>query len=590
MTGRATFGDFAATATRHLDQLHRCRPRAPGGSGSAMSGDDLFAGVRSAVHAMAGYADDVAGTLAGLPPEGRGELFPWIWAATHARDALAAADALLRRESVGTTSPAVGMGSIGAAAVSMTLGRDVLHSHLSIRDGMVGHGRSEWAPAVTAAPVACAVLHRVGGWARQVAAGVGRGPVDYRGMSARDRHDLSVACQVLWVVSWRVGSSQERMPSTEHLRLLAAVPVNGLSAARVPTDGEPVSSLCDGTISTAERLRAAARRAAGQAAWSPALTRESLRQTAGCCAITASNLHIVLRTLAGHDSGACVPASAVTAQVAGAVDRARAAWLHVTEAWDVISTDTRGVMNQVAGEAAGLALWTGRLAYANAEWTPAMGPRCEQRPSADLAASRDQLRHVVDAVHHACHTLTAVADAERSQAQTASAIGRLVVPTRSLPDSFDVPYRFAIAPGTRSAPLLCSYDLALQASVEATDAIAEVAADVQAPSQILTIYRALVRTSDSATADDPARDKAIETVSDRGAGPRKQRSPYGTEPVVGTARSGGAHPPRPRRHQSGRPQACGCHRYRRRPAHRFRRGRRSTPSVGPRLEPVSRHG
>jgi hypothetical protein len=43
-------------------------------------------------------------------------------------------------------------------------------------------------------------------------------------------------------------------------------------------------------------------------------------------------------------------------------------------------------------------------------------------------------------------------------------MGRLIVPTRSLPDSFDVPYRFAPAPGTRSAPLLSSYDMPSRSS------------------------------------------------------------------------------------------------------------------------------
>ena len=315
------------------------------------------------------------------------------------------------------------------------------------------------------------------------------------GITAADRRCLYAASQGLWAVSWAVGEAQERQPvRQDRLQLLEGIPVNARPAACYPAGDAPVTGLCDGVISTAERLRAAARQAAARAAWSPTLTRESLRQTAGCCAITASNLRIVLRTLAEHHGRPGAPLSTSMADAAAAADSARATWLQAAEAWDNITTDTRGATSRTAAEAAGLALWTGRLAYASPDWTPALGPRHAARPAAELAASPEQLRHVIDAIHHASHTLAQVAEADRSQARSASMTGRLIVPTRSLPDSFDVPYRFAPAPGTRSAPLLSSYDLALQASKAATDAIAELAADVKAPSQMLTAYRAAIAT------------------------------------------------------------------------------------------------
>lgn len=54
--------------------------------------------------------------------------------------------------------------------------------------------------------------------------------------------------------------------------LLYAVPVNGCPPRRVPGPGEPVMCLCDGTISTAQRLRHTARTLPAQAWWSPAMT------------------------------------------------------------------------------------------------------------------------------------------------------------------------------------------------------------------------------------------------------------------------------------------------------------------------------
>ena len=45
----------------------------------------------------------------------------------------------------------------------------------------------------------------------------------------------------------------------------------------------------------------------------------------------------------------------------------------LARAWYRITTDTRGTITPAAAEAADLALWTGRLAYADPNWTPALG-------------------------------------------------------------------------------------------------------------------------------------------------------------------------------------------------------------------------
>jgi hypothetical protein len=257
--------------------------------------------------------------------------------------------------------------------------------------------------------------------------------------------------------------------------------VAGLPAGVLPTADDPVPQLCEGIATTAERLRATARRAAADAAWSPTLTTESFRQSAGCCAITASNLRVALQNLAAHHGRPCAPVSASLADAAEAADRARAAWLHVAWAWDSISTDIRGILNHVAREAAALALWTGRLTYCSPEWTPALGPRHTPRPSSELATDHDQLRQVLGALHNAGDAVAVVAEADQAQARTASMHGRLVVPTRSLPESFDVPYRFAPAPGIRTAPLLSSYDQALQATEEAVGALTQIATEIRPP-------------------------------------------------------------------------------------------------------------
>lgn len=60
--------------------------------------------------------------------------------------------------------------------------------------------------------------------------------------------------------------------------------------------------------------------------------------------------------------------------------------------------------------------------------------------------------------------------------------GRLYVPTRSLPDGYDVPRRFATAPGPDTFALLCAYDAGIEASTQLAAALGDAAIAAQAPS------------------------------------------------------------------------------------------------------------
>jgi hypothetical protein len=481
MTDRATFGDFAATATRQLRDLQMRSVEQVGS----------VAGVRAVMHTMAGYVNDVCTVFDAANPMDRSEMGPWIRASARAQHALGnlQPDPDADFQSDRDWPASVRADGLRGAVMSMTLGRDLLHTHVDIRAETVTEHRSEWAAVICSPPVARAILHQIGDWARHLNSYAGRAA---RSSSGRDRHSLHAACQGLFAVSCAIAIAQEqRHARADELRLLASIPMNAQPLAALPAADETVARLCDGVIDTAERLRFAARRSSPRAAWSQDLTRESLRQTAGCCAITASNLQITLSTLAAHHGRPCAPYSALLADAAAAADRARAAWLRVAQAWDSITTDTRGSVSPTATDAASLALWTGRLAYTDPDWTPVLGPRHQPRPSTELAVDYNGLRQLVDAAHHACHSMAVVADSEQRQVRVASMAGRLMVPTRSLPESFDVPYRFAPAPGTHVEPLISSYDLALHASKEATAAVADIAAEVKAPSQLMTTARAV---------------------------------------------------------------------------------------------------
>jgi hypothetical protein len=80
----------------------------------------------------------------------------------------------------------------------------------------------------------------------------------------------------------------------------------------------------------------------------------------------------------------------------------------------------------------------------------------------------------------------------RAQRRAAGDAGRLLVPTRSLPDRFDIPYPFAPAPRGRVNELLGAYHEAGSASAQVTAHVATVAADARAPSHILTVARAAI--------------------------------------------------------------------------------------------------
>src|SRR6266536_1086293 len=279
-------------------------------------------------------------------------------------------------------------------------------------------------------------------------------------------------------------------------------------ARRVPAGTETIPGLCEGTVGSAERIRHVAWLLVPQAAWSPGLTADSLRQSAGCGTVISHHCEILLRSLAAGTAERTGAAARLLAS-AEACGQARRAWLRAARGWNRVTTDTRGVISPAAAEAADLALWTGRLAYADPGWTLERGPSQTVRPPKALASRPGDLRVVVAAVHHACETLAQVAAADHEQIRTAAAAGRLLVPTRSLPDTFDIPHPFAHAPASRVGQVLDGYRDAATASTRATAAIARVAAAVRAPSQILTAARAAAQAgSHSPVATDGGRPAA----------------------------------------------------------------------------------
>ena len=133
---------------------------------------------------------------------------------------------------------------------------------------------------------------------------------------------------------------------------------------------------------------------------------------------------------------------------------------------------------------------TGRLAYADPAWPLSSGPGRQPRSPHDLAPHPGDVPLALAAAHHACDAMTSQAYAQRERIRTAAGAGRFLVPTRSLPDTMDIPRPFAPAlPDHVHALLRLCQDTA-EAAAEASDRAGEAAAAVRAPSRLLTAARA----------------------------------------------------------------------------------------------------
>ena len=239
---------------------------------------------------------------------------------------------------------------------------------------------------------------------------------------------------------------REPVPGSD-LELLRAIPPRMPPPRRLPAPAETVAGLCAGVINSAERVRHLAWETSSRRASSPDLTINSLRRVAATSTLTSHHCEILLRALAeretahrpgGHAAGLL--------QAAEAAGRTRQHWLGVAHALDRVTTDTRLHLSPDAAESGDLALWTGRLAYADPQWTLASGPGHQARPPQELVPRPEDARLLVTAVHHACETLTSLGYAEREQIRAAGAAppdpGHHTIPARH--DGHPAPVR----PGT----------------------------------------------------------------------------------------------------------------------------------------------
>lgn len=508
MTGRAVFGDFLDAARGHLGAADRLRAAADGDADIQQVSRSLL----RVVVVMRRYVQDVTSGWGPEPPRGRRVLTGWTRAGVEAREALGNAAAFLNDPNSGRQRPHAAdrelAGYLDAASVSLAAGRDLLQTHFTIDLGGERQIYSEWGLVVTSPAVARAVLAEVRSLAQHVAplgAELALAP-GARG-TREARQNLNAACQWLWVLNASVNLAQRQEPvRTSELELLRAIPAGEPPPRRLPTREESVVGLCNGVISSSERVRQLTWQSSTRSAWSPQLTVNSLRRIAAAGTLTSHHCEVLLHSLAARAAGSGVAGHATwLLQAAEAAGRTRQGWLHLAYALDRVTTDTRLYFSPDAEESTDLALWTGRLAYADPEWTLSSGPAHQPRPPENLVPRPGDARLVVAAVHHACDTLTSLGYAEREQIRAAGAAQRILVTTRSLPDAMDIPRPFAPALPDRIDSLVSACDQTARSAENATSGVAAVAEAIGSPSRILTAAR---EAADPARRSEPGRSGA----------------------------------------------------------------------------------
>ena len=490
MTRRAVFGDFIDAACQELGSPESFREAVRAGGHVAEIRHSLL----RVLIIMNRYVRDASVVPDQRPRRAKAPLAGWDRAGAEARDALSRAAAALHGDVAGQRRSGVRPGSelarrLDAASVSLTYGRDLLQTHLA-QDPRGGREfRSEWGSVLDSPPVSWALLAEMGSLAHQLATvgdGLGRSPRMW--VSSEERRRLNAACNWLQRMDASIRVAQRHRPvSAADRGLLHAIPVNERPPRRLPDGSEPVGILCEGVIATAERARHAAWLSAMEPAWSPRVTVNSWRQVAATSTVTSHHCEILLRSLTdrvGRET--CRDGlRAELEQAADAAGRARTGWLRLAHALDHVTTDTRGRVSQAAIEASDLALWTGRLAYTDPEWTLAAGPGRESRPAQSLAPEASDVPRVAAAISRACESLTRLAHADGMQVRAAGHAGRILVAAESSLEALDALRPFAPAPPDRIDAMLTLHQYTGRVSAAASARVADAAATVRASSRVV---------------------------------------------------------------------------------------------------------
>jgi len=505
----AVLGDFLRPARAHI-------------TAAARSGSDLPLPARRAViteldrlvTTMNRYLDDLV-----LPAD----FTPASTADTEVRAALdgrcalrrAAASlhpaaAAVRQAGVDDAHPAAG--HLSSANSYLAAGRDLLQTHFTTGSA----GSTWWAPVITSPLVTAALRAELAACSRQLGAWtaqLSRTGSLYAGLPAAASQGLRDASRWLRTAANSDQAAHWRNTPAPARKLLLGIPAGFPPPRQPPSSAEPAPELCAGITVTAERLRHAVRTFAGQAGWSPAASSRSWRRHALASAITGHASELILRSLAERARQLDL-SPAIRAQLTSAADDLSHTWpafREIARHWDTISTGAhRGRdISPIASELDDLVLRTGRLAYDNPRWTPDRAGAGPARDPADLAATVSDVRIALGAVHHAIDAINHIAACDTDAVRDAISAGRLYLPTRLLPEHYDIPSPYAPAPSALAAELAGCYETAATAARRAAVALDELAVTARSPSSTLALAR--LSAGSPVTAPQPPDDDGRQT-------------------------------------------------------------------------------
>jgi hypothetical protein len=432
-------------------------------------------------------------------------------AVRRAAASLHPAAAAVRDASADHAHPAAG--DLSAANGYLAAGRDLLQTHFTTgpADG------TWWAPVITSPPVTAALVAELAACSRQLGAWtaqLSRTGSLHAGLPAG-------ASQGLRAASWWLRAAASTVPAARRLdppaaagrKLLHGIPAGFPPLRQPPGTAERVPQLCEGITVTAERLRHAARTFTGPGSWSPAANSTSWRRHALASAITGHASELILRGLAERARHLDL-SPAIRTQLASAADALSHTWpacRAIARHWDTISTGAhRGRdVSPIAAELDDLVLRTGRLAYDNPGWTPDRADAGPVRDPADLAATVSDLSAALAAVHHATDAISRIAACDTDAVRDAASTRRLYLPTRLLPEHYDIPCPYAPAPAALAGELAGCYDTAATATRSAAVALDNLAVTTGSPSSTLAIAR--LSAGSPVTARQPADNDRTQT-------------------------------------------------------------------------------
>jgi hypothetical protein len=391
----------------------------------------------------------------------------------------------------GAGHPAAGhpaAGHLRAAARCLVTGRDLIGGHIPL-DGEPEYARSPWLAVIRCQPVGAAMMRELGQYCLQLTpltAHLSLAAGD--GFPAAARDAISAGTEWLAFAGSSLAVTGRRQPDVDGGSLLLhGIPLDVTPPRRPPTGGdEPVLSLVAGVVATSDRLTHLARRSAAD----PAETAAAWRHDALATAIIDHASEQILTALTRRATALkCPPAFLEGLQDATALMRqASQSWQAVTRAWDLLKTGPGQQLRRLGTDLTDLVLWTGRLARASPDWTPARSNSPLRSPAA-LARTAGDITAVLTAIADATDAATRIARTDELTIADAAEHTAIYSPARLLPEDNDLTraYRYRPASPTQITELRTAYQHAITASDHAVIAIDNLLlATPPAPVQALT--------------------------------------------------------------------------------------------------------